>query len=245
MRARQSSGKKISTFYPYLDDIRQRVYGLAVIFLALFTIGFLSSGVLLRAVVLFFTIPGVSIVTTSPFQFVDLAMTIGILMALIGCIPLCVYHLYAFLKDCLHTRERFLFFLLLPASALLFALGFAYGFGVLYYALSAIAALNISLGTPNLWDIGRFLSQIGVSAALLGLLFQFPIILIFLLRGGIMSPDFLKSKWRHAIMIILIFTALLPPTDGLSLVIMVVPLIVLYVCVSFMAPFIVRRRTVA
>lgn len=242
MCARKPFTKKISAFYPYFDDIRQRIYGLVVIFLTLFVVGFFGSGILLRFIVSLFTIPNVAIVTTSPFQFVDLAMTIGMLVGLIGCIPLCVYHLYAFLKDCLHTHEQLLFFLLLPASIFLFVLGFMYGFGVLYYALSAIAALNVSLGTPNIWDVGKFLSQISISATLLGLLFQFPIVLIFLLRGGLMSPDVLKSKWRHAIAGILIFTALLPPTDGLSLIIMVIPLIMLYLSVAFLAPILVRRR---
>lgn len=235
------SMRGIAAYYPYLDDIRQRVYGLAVIFLILFILGFLGAGFILRIIVSFFSIPHVSIVATSPFQFIDLAMSVGMLLAIVVCIPLALYHLYAFLKDCLHTKERLLFFGLLPIGAILFVMGFLYGFGVLYYALGAIATLNISLGVANLWDIGRFLSQIGLSATLLGLLFQFPIACTLLIRAKLITPLMLRKKWRHAIMIMLIFTALLPPTDGLSLIIMVVPLCVLYGLLLIIAPFLVRR----
>ncbi|HPW34490.1 MAG TPA: twin-arginine translocase subunit TatC [Candidatus Paceibacterota bacterium] len=236
--------KTFSKYYPYLEDIRQRVYGLVVIFLSLFVIGFLGAGLILSFLIKIFQIKDVSIVTTSPFQFIDLAMNVGLLFALVLCLPLVVYHIYAFLKDCLNKNEKKLFLVLLPTSLILFVLGFAYGFGVLYYALGAIAKINVSMGVANLWDINKFLSQIGLSAALLGILFQFPIILSFLIKAKIITTDVLKNKRRYAIATILIFTAFLPPTDGLSLIVMVLPLIIMYELVIWISPKPIKKKMV-
>ncbi len=220
--------RKLTDYYQYFDDIRQRIYGLAIIFTLFFIVGFAGSAQILKVIISFFKLENVAIVITSPFQFLDLAMSIGVYTGLIICLPLFIYHLYAFLKDSLYKKERKLFFWLLPIGLLLFSAGFTYGFTVLYFTLDSIAAINLSLGVQNLWDINKFLSQIILTSSLLGLLFQFPIVLAFLLKAQIIDRDFLRQNRRHAVILMFILTAFLPPTDGLSLIIMVLPLLLIY-----------------
>lgn len=98
----------------------------------------------------------------------------------------------------------------------------------MYYALIVLAEINTYIGIQNIWDIGMFLSQIILTSTLLGCLFQFPIVFTIILKIGLFDIDFLKKKRRLAVLIIFIFTTLLPPTDGLSLVAMALPLILLY-----------------
>ena len=107
-------------------------------------------------------------------------------------------------------------------------MGFSYGFGILYYALDTIAGLNVSLGIQNLWDIGKFIYEIFLTSVLLGLLFEFPIVLTFFVSVGILDVKFLKTNRRVAMVVMFVITALLPPTDGVSLVVMVIPMIVIY-----------------
>lgn len=220
--------KKLSDYYQYLEDIRRRLYNLVIVFIIFFVIGFFSSGQILRLIVSFFKLENAAIITTSPFQFLDLAMSVGIYTGIIICLPLFIYHLYGFLRDCLNRKEKKFFFVLLLIGLILFLMGVAYSFAILYSILDAIAAINLSLGIRNLWDINKFLSQIILTSALLGLIFQFPIVLTFLIKIGFIAPKFLREKRRHAIAAMFIFTSLLPPTDGLSLIIMVLPLIALY-----------------
>ena len=106
--------------------------------------------------------------------------------------------------------------------------GFSYGFFILYYSLGLLAAINISLGIANIWNISQFLSQIFITAALLGLVFEFPLLLTLFIKLGITTPQTLKNKRRIAYFCIFCITALLPPTDVLSLVAMVLPLVLLY-----------------
>ncbi len=218
----------IHKFTPYLEDIRKRLYFTAVFFAAFFVIGFLATSRILRALVSIFDIQDVAIATTSPFQFADLSIDIGLFSAFLVSLPIFIYNIFAFLRPALSKKERGIFFLMIPLSIFLFALGFMYGFLILYYALMILAQVNVRIGIQNIWDIGMFLTQIVLTSALLGVLFQFPLVMTGLIRAGFLDVSFLKKKRRVAVFIIFIFTTLLPPTDGLSLMAMALPLILLY-----------------
>lgn len=225
-------------YYEYLDEIRQRVYSLVIFFALFFLIGFTFAGKIVGFIVSNLSIPNVSIVTTSPFQFINLSMNIGLAIALVMVLPLLLYHIYSFLRDGLNLTEKRFFFKLLPISVFLFVVGFIYGFVIMYYAFNYIAGINIGLGIKNVWDIDKFISQITVTAALLGLIFQFPLVLSFLVKTKVVSTIFLKQKRRIAYAFIFVGVALLPPTDGLSLLIMSLPLVLIYELTIFINYFI-------
>jgi sec-independent protein translocase protein TatC len=220
--------KHLAKYSDYFDDLRQFLYKIAVIFISTFAIGFFLATPMLKFLLSLLRLDTVVVAATSPFQIVDLAMNIGVFFAIMVIIPVFVYYLYAFLKPGLLPHERKIFFSFLPAALLLFVIGFLYGFTTMYWALRMIAEVNVNLGVVNLWDISRFVSQMVLTSALLGLIFEFPIVVSFLIKLNILKVEFLKAKRRHAVVIIFIFVSLLPPTDGLSLLIMALPLLLIY-----------------
>lgn len=219
---------KIDTYSPYLDDLSRRLKIITFCFIGSFGLGVLASTTILRYVVKFFNFTDVTLNTTSPFQLFDLVMTLGMFIALLICIPVLIYHTYTFIKSALKKSERRAFFMLIPFSMVLFLLGFFYGFLILYSTMQILANINISLGIENVWDITLFLSKIVSTSALLGLIFQFPIILSIFIRLDLIKTQYLREKRRHAILGMFVFTSLLPPTDGISLLLMVLPLVVMY-----------------
>ena len=115
-----------------------------------------------------------------------------------------------------------------PLCIGLFIIGFSYGFFILNYALVLLASINTNLGIANFWNIGQFLSEMFITSALLGLVFQFPLLLTLLIKLSIITPETLKNYRRVAYFLMIFFTALLPPTDVVSLVAMILPLMLLY-----------------
>lgn len=218
----------IKKFLPYMEDIRLRLYHLTIVFIVVFVLGFLSASFFVRIMIRSFDIPNVLIATTSPFQFADVAMDIGFFAALIVTIPLAVYSLFSFTSSAMTPHERFKFFLSVPVSVVLFLVGFLYGFFILYYSFGFLAKLNESLGVKNIWDISSFLSQIFITSSLLGIVFQFPLVLTILVRLRVVQVQILKQKRRVAYFFVCVLVALLPPTDGLSLLAMALPLVLLY-----------------
>lgn len=223
---------KIQEHAVYVEEIRRRIYIVVVFFLVVFVVGFFSTVPLFRLsrglVDKYLPIHNILIVTTSPFQFVDLAVSTGIFIALLLTLPLIFFQVFSFLSTGLTAKEKKKIVFYIPLAFILFFFGFAYGFATLYYAFDAVAKINLSLGIQNFWDISQFLSQVVITSALLGILFQFPLLLTLLIRVGLLDVRFLKSKRRHAVAAIFVITSLLPPTDGVSLIVMTVPLIAMY-----------------
>jgi sec-independent protein translocase protein TatC len=220
--------KKFAPYAIYIDEIRRRIYRIAIVFLFFFAVGFLCTIPFFRVFKTLMEFDGVLMVATSPFQFLDLSMNTGLFFALIFTLPYIAFQIFSFLKTGLNKREKRRFFATIPGTIILFASGFAYGFFTMHSTFGAIADINTSLGIKNYWDIGQFLEQIFITSTFLGLTFEFPIVLSFLVKLGLLSAPQLRGKRRHAVLTIFIFVTLLPPTDGVSLLIMVLPLLVLY-----------------
>ncbi len=76
--------------------------------------------------------------------------------------------------------------------------------------------------------VKNYISFIGNMTLAFGVVFQLPLILIFLAKIGIATPEFLIQKRRHAIVLILVVSAVVTPPDIVSMMLMTIPLIVLY-----------------
>ncbi len=225
----------------YLEEVRRRLYRVAIVFAGSFVLGLFSMSALLPFFVTLFTIPGVTVVATSPFQLLELAMSAGFFSAIVITIPFALQQAYAFLRDALLPAERRAMRWLVPLSLLLFAAGFSYGFAVMYFAIAMIAQVNIGFGIANLWNVSQFISQVLITSALLGAIFQFPLVLSALVRLGLVPAASLRRNRRVALAGIFIFVALLPPTDGLSFIVMSLPLVALYE-VTIIANSLRRRK---
>ena len=213
---------------PFLEDLRARLYRGVLLFVVFFMVGFLSAGVVLKKLLNFVHIDQVTIATSSPFQFIEVAMDVGFFVAIMVSAPYLIYSFYVFILPALTKKEKIKLLKSVPISILLFIIGFLYGFFILNYSLEMLASINIRLGIANFWNISQFLSQMFVTSALLGLVFEFPILLSILIKFGIITTQFLKKNRRIAYFLLFAMTALLPPTDGISLIAMSLPLVLLY-----------------
>ena len=220
--------KNIEKFLPFLEDLRERLYRGVILFVVFFSGGFLSAGIILKKILKLVHIDQVIIATSSPFQFTDIAMDVGFFLAIMVSVPYIIHSFYVFILPALTRSEKIKLFKSIPLSVGLFIVGFFYGFFILYYALGLLASINISLGIANFWNIGQFLTQMLITSALLGLVFELPLLLSLLIKLGITTPQTLKNNRRIAYFLTICLTALLPPTDGVSLVAMALPLVLLY-----------------
>ncbi|MBP6884021.1 MAG: twin-arginine translocase subunit TatC [Candidatus Pacebacteria bacterium] len=229
--------KGLAKYAVYFEELRSKLVLLVKIFAVVFVLSFFNIAPIIKLLLKYLQMAGVTIVTTSPFQLVDLAMSIGFFTASLVTVPIFIFYLYSFLKPALLRNERRFFLLSLPLGLGLFLLGFLYSAIMLYYAIKLIAVVNIAIGVTNYWDISSYVYQVVLTSTLLGLLFIFPLVITFLIRLGILSVDFLRSKRRHAVVIIFLIVSLLPPTDGLSLILMAAPLVLIFELTVFFNRF--------
>ncbi len=166
-----------------------------------------------------------------------LALVCGTLLVL----PLILYQVVALILA-VRKRSRRGPLLLIPAICLLFLLGLAFAYFVVFpFAMNFFLSFaSADIGAE--WSIGRYLSFATSFLFAFGLVFQIPLLFWFLGSIGLINAVFLKRHRRFAIVIILILAAVLTPPDVFSQILMAIPLLILYECGILLVSFTQRRR---
>lgn len=218
----------------YFEEIRKKLFRLALLFVFVLICAFLYAVPIIKLFLRVFHAEYAQVIVTSPFQFFSLAMNEALFLATVVVFPVLVFQIYFFLRPALTKKERRRGRNLILMSFFLFCSGFVFGLGVMYYVIGIMARATLGLGVANMWDISFFVSQILLTAALMGVLFQYPLVLSALIRMGIIEVDSLRRRRRLAIGSSFVVSSLLPPTDALSLIVMALPLIILYEMTIFL-----------
>lgn len=215
-------------YLPFLIEIRRRLFFLVSLFLVASTVGFIYYEKIIKFILTIFHFKGVNIVFTSPFQFINLAIQSSLLLGLIVIFPFIILQIIAFLKPALRPKEYKTLLFLLPLSIVLFLTGFVYGVMIMRYTLELFYEKSLAIGIGNFLDVNVFLSDTLTTALLLGLSFQFPLILTFFLRTKLVTYHAIAKNRPFVYAFALIFAVLLPPTDLLSLLFLFLPLAFLF-----------------
>ena len=218
----------ISKYSPFILEIRKRVIFTLFVFVLGMIVGFIYHEKIIKFVIDIFSLQGVNIVFTSPFQFINLAISSGIATGLVLVFPLLIYQIFSFLKPALKNTEFNMIVRLLPFSIGLFLAGFSFGIYIMKWQIQLFLAKSISLGIGNILDISRLMSTVLLVSVFMGIAFQFPIILLLLLRLGIINNSQLANQRPWVYLGSIIFTILLPLDSILADAILVLPLVILF-----------------
>lgn len=218
----------VAKYMPFLVEIRKRLFFALAVFIIASVLGFIFYEKTTRLILPIFSIQGLNLVFTTPFQYMSLAINSGLLIGLIAVFPLLIIQVLAFLKPALNPKEYKVILMLLPISIFLFIGGFSFGVYIMKWVIVLFYQKSTSLNIGNILDVNRLLSSILVTGALMGLAFQFPIILTVLMRLKIVGYQYFVKQRIWAYMSALLFAVILPPTDLLSLLLLFLPLAFLF-----------------
>ena len=156
---------------------------------------------------------------------IKVAMATGLALG----IPYFLWEIWQFVKPALTAGERRGTRLFVLWVSLCFFAGALFGYFVITpLSLHFFLNYNASESITNLIDISSYFSQvIGIPLGT-GLIFQLPLLVYFLTRIGLVSPDFLRKYRRHAIVLLACIAAIITPPDVFSLILVMLPLYGLY-----------------
>ena len=103
---------------------------------------------------------------------------------------------------------------------------FAY-FVTIPISIRFLLSFSTDLIVPMI-TVKSYISFVGTMLLAFGVIFELPLVLMFLTKIGIATPAFLMQKRKHAIIIILVVSAFITPPDFITQLIMAVPLVILY-----------------
>jgi len=156
-------------------------------------------------------------------------MKASILLGLVVSSPWVFYQIWSFVAAGLYPHERKYVHIFLPVSLGLFLLGASTAFFFVFEpVLSFLLTFNRQLGIDPDPRINEWLGFALVLPLGFGISFQLPLVMLFLERIGIFSVAAYLIKWRIAVLVIFVVSAVLTPADPYSLLLMAIPLTVLY-----------------
>ncbi len=212
------------SFFSHLEELRDRLLKA----LGAFALGTTMAWNFIDPVIGFVVRPVGRIIFTSPEDAFNARMTLSMLGGFLLALPVILYQLWQFISLGLTAQEKKCVKIFGPLSLGFFFAGTAFG----YFVMPPIS-LNFLMSFSSAWmvpmiTVDKYISFVGTIVLSSGVTFELPLLLAFLARIGIATPQFLRQKRRYAIVIILIVAAILTPPDVVSQIILTIPLLILY-----------------
>jgi sec-independent protein translocase protein TatC len=161
---------------------------------------------------------------------------------LILAMPIVLWQVWRFIVPALHAKEKRYAIPFLSCSIFLFLLGGLLAYLTLGKAIEFLIAWSGS-DVGALFQVSKYIRLVGLMVAAFGIGFQFPVLLVFLMLVGVLTPQQLIKHWRYALIIIVVVAAVITPSgDPISLFALAVPMIFLYFISYFIGLFFQRRR---
>jgi sec-independent protein translocase protein TatC len=173
---------------------------------------------------------GVDLIQTAPGQAFFAQIYVSALIGIIASIPLIVRELSAFISPAISTKTKIGFLnVFLPAVGLFIAgIIFAY-LMVIPYSLDFLYQYGEALGVETFLTINDFISFVMQFFLAFGIAFQLPILMYGLSLTDAVSPQFWRSNFRYAAIIIVVFGAIITPDgSGVTMWFVAGPMIALY-----------------
>lgn len=212
------------TFVEHLDELRGRlVKSIAAVLLAA-TVVYGYTDTLLLAMIK----PVGYVVFTSLADAFVAKITLSLYMGLLVTLPFVLYQLWQFVAIALKEEERKYIAYYGPFSLVMFLMGASFGYFVLVpMSAQFLIGFSSDVVVPMI-TIKNYISFVVTMLLAAGVIFELPLVLMFLTKIGVATPEFLIQKRRHAIVLILIISAVITPPDVITLLIMSGPLLILY-----------------
>jgi len=212
------------SFVDHLDELRSR---LIKVFAAILLFSF-GAYQFKDRILAFLTAPLENLVFTAPSDAFAVTVGISFFVGTLLAMPVILYQLWQFLSSALKEEEKRAIFTFGPVSLLLFILGtlFAY-FIVVPISLDFLMSFSNDILVPMI-SVRSYISFMMTMVLAFGVIFEFPLLILFLAKIGIATPAFLVQKRRYAIVLIFIVSAVITPPDLMSMFLMAAPLMVMY-----------------
>lgn len=256
-------------FLQHLEELRWHLVRSAIAIVALAVIAFLNASFVFDKVIFAPKNPGfptyrafcdlsrwmgiteVFCFDKIPFEILNTKMAgqfsthimVSFIAGFIVAFPYVLWEIWRFIKPGLKSEEKQFSKGVIFFASVLFGLGILFGyFLIVPLSVQFLGAYNISAEITNLIDLSSFISTVTSVTLACGLIFELPIVVYFLSRAGILTPEAMKAYRKHALVVILILAAIITPPDLTSQVLVALPVLLLYEISIFISAAVNRKR---
>jgi sec-independent protein translocase protein TatC len=229
-------------FTDHLDELRHRL----IISLVGVGLGFAISYGFSQQLLLILQRPmPTRLVFIAPTEAFFVNLKVAFFAGLFLSVPLLLFQVWKFVAPGLYEHERRYSYPFLIISTILFLIGAIFAYGVILpIALRFLIAQGGDLWQPTI-TLSNYLSFCMRLILAAGLVFEFPVLMYFLAKIGVVTPEFLVKNRKYALLAAFVISAILTPPDVFSQVLLAVPLFLLFEVSIFVAKRVASGRETA
>lgn len=155
-------------------------------------------------------------------------LKVAFFIGLVVAFPMVIFEIWKFIKPGLYEKERKAARGFVVICSILFALGVLFGYYVIApFSITFLAGYEIdgAVAAPTLESYVNYMVMFTLPV---GIVFELPVLVYFFSKIGLVTPDFMRTYRRHAIVVILLVAAIITPPDVVTQFMVGIPLFVLY-----------------
>ena len=157
--------------------------------------------------------------------------------------PYVLYEMWKFISPGLYEKERKYSKGFILIASLLFFLGVLFGYYVVApLSINFLGSYKVSEEVFNDIDLASYISTVRAAVLACGIIFELPIIIYFLTKVGLVTPEVLRKYRKVALVIVLILSAIITPPDVASQIIVAVPVLILYQISIYISKVVLKRE---
>ena len=215
----------------HLDELRTRLIITLAAFIIFFIVGFIFVEEIYNWLVRDLE---VKLIVLGPSDILWVYFMLAAVIAFAGTIPVLATQIWLFIKPALKPIERKISLSYVPALFILFIVGLCFGYFVIFpTVMNFLIELGGEMMVTN-FTAEKYFRFIFNTTIPFGVLFELPVVMMFLTSLGIINPYVLSKIRKYAYFVLIIIAILISPPDIMSDFLVAVPLIFLYeISVSF------------
>ncbi len=227
----------------HLKELRNRLIWVAVVFVGTFILGFFITPDLID---FFRSSPAMERIDWNVFNVADAIMIyvkIALTIAFVVTLPFIMFQIWQFVAPGLTKKERGSTIWFIPVAFLLFVLGVAFGYFILFpMVIKFLLMITDILDVNEMFGMSQYFSFMFKLIIPFGLLFELPVIIVFLTKIGVITPNLLVRIRKYAYLVLVIVGVSITPPDFISDLLVIVPLITLYEVSIWLSRIFARKR---
>lgn len=167
----------------------------------------------------------------------------SLILGLIIAFPYVLWEMWKFIAPGLHENERkkskgFLFI-----TSVLFFTGVLFSFYIIVpMSVYFFYHFEITDAIQNNFTLSSYISMVTNTILGVSIVFELPVLIFFLTKLGLITPQFLKTYRKHALVVVLLLSAIITPPDVASQIIVSIPILILYEVSIFVSKFVVKKQ---
>lgn len=213
----------------HLGELRKRIIYSLIYFLIAIIIGFVFSGDVVNQLK---NAPAARDLDWHVFGMADalaVYMKVSLVLGVILSIPYILYQIWAFVKPGLKEREQKAALRIIPVATLLFIVGLAFGYFVLFpMVIHFMLLMTAKLQAEEMFGITQYFSFLFSVVIPFGVLFELPVIVVFLTKIRILNPIRLAKMRKLSYFVLVIIAVTITPPEIISDFLVTIPLLLLY-----------------